>query len=175
METSGHPCGNFQSAVQLLLPLSASVQTATTFVQMAASFIQTPALAEFLGRMNGAQMLEYIDNNPQSPFTKYASMFKKVTMLTQDSRDPRIFVDIKDLENFGKDIFSFSKDALNSKNLTKFAKKALRVKSGNIISNVALSSFLLSYVLPKTQFALRELFTGSKLEPGLINIDNKKR
>ena len=130
---------------------------------------------DFLGRMNGAQMLEYIDNNPQSPFTKYASMFKKVTMLTQDSRDPRIFVDIKDLENFGKDIFSFSKDALNSKNLTKFAKKALRVKSGNIISNVALSSFLLSYVLPKTQFALRELFTGSKLEPGLINIDNKKR
>ena len=98
-------------------------------------------------------------------------MFKKVTMLTSDSRDPRVFVDIKDLEAFGKNIYSFAKDGLASKNLNKFAKKALCVKSFNIISNVALSSFLLSYVLPKTQFALRELFTGSKLEPGLANID----
>lgn len=130
---------------------------------------------DFLSRLNGREMLEYIDNNPQSPFTKYASMFKKVTMLTKDSRDPRIFVDIKDLENFGKDIFSFAKDGLNAENLNKFAKKALRVKSANIISNVALSSFLLSYVLPKTQFALREFFTGSKLEPGLINIDDNKK
>lgn len=126
---------------------------------------------EFLKDMDGRKMLEYIDNNPNSSFTKFASMFKKVTMLTSDTRDPRVFVDIKDLEAFGKNIYSFAKDGLASKNLNKFAKKALCVKSFNIISNVALSSFLLSYVLPKTQFALRELFTGSKLEPGLANID----
>ena len=129
---------------------------------------------DFLEKMNGRQMLEYIDNNPSSPFSRYAAMFKKVTMLTSDSRDPRVFVDLKELETFGKNIFSFAKDGLSAPNLEKFAKKALWVKSFNIITNVVLSSFLLAYALPKTQFALRELFTGSKLEPGLANIDDKK-
>ena len=59
-----------------------------------------------------------------------------------------------------------------TKEIEKFAKKALKVKSGNIIANVALSSFLLAYCLPKAQFLFREWYTGSKLEPGLIEPEN---
>lgn len=132
---------------------------------------------DFLEKMDGRQMLDYIDNNPQSMFAKLAAKFKKVTMLTENYRDPRLFVELDGndgLEKFGKDVYEFAKQSIESNNLKRYAKKALGVKSFNIISNVALSSFLLAYALPKAQFALRELFTGSKLEPGLINVDNKK-
>lgn len=132
---------------------------------------------DFLAKMDGKQMLDYIDNNPQSMFAKLAAKFKKITMLTENYRDPRLFVELDGndgLEKFGKDVYEFAKQSIESNNFKKYAKKALGVKSFNIISNVALSSFLLAYALPKAQFALRELFTGSKLEPGLINVDNKK-
>ena len=52
--------------------------------------------------------------------------------------------------------------------IEKFAKKALKVKSANIIANVALSSFLLAVGLPKLTFMLRKKVTGSDAEPGLI-------
>lgn len=126
---------------------------------------------DFLETADAKQMLEYIDNNPNSVFTKVAAKFKQVTMLTKECRDPRAYVNLGELEKFGKNIYSFASEALNSKSVENYAKKATRVKSLNIITNVALSSFLLAYVLPKTQFALREFFTGSKLEPGLINVD----
>ena len=53
-------------------------------------------------------------------------------------------------------------------NINKFAKKALAVKSGNIIANVALSSILLAIGLPKLTFFLRKKVTGSDAEPGLV-------
>ena len=82
-------------------------------------------------------------------------------------RDPREYVDIKKLAKFRNDIEEFAKKSLNSSDFNSYIKKAKIAKSANILTNVALSSFLLAYVLPKAQFAFRKLITGSDLEPGL--------
>ena len=58
--------------------------------------------------------------------------------------------------------------AKKSNNIEKFAKKALCVKSANILANITLSSILLAICLPKLTFYLRKIVTGSDAEPGLI-------
>ena len=68
---------------------------------------------------------------------------------------------------FKKSEVFFSQKLLKSENVDSYIKKAKFAKSANIITNVALSSFLLAYVLPKAQFAFRKIVTGSDLEPGL--------
>ena len=93
----------------------------------------------------------------------------KKKLLKNGIRDPREYVDIKDLGQFRDELASFmskakgmSKDAFIS-----YIKKAKFAKSANIITNIGLSSFLLAYCLPKAQFAFRKFITGSDLEPGL--------
>lgn len=113
------------------------------------------------------EILEFIDKNPDSIFVKYARKFGKVKFLENNIRDPRAFVDIKDLVKFKENIESFMNKAAVSKSIEKYAKKAKAVKSVNILTNIGLSSFLLAYALPKAQFAFRKLVTGSDLEPGL--------
>ena len=83
-------------------------------------------------------------------------------------RDPRAFVDEKRVQEFQKEIEKFAKQATESGNVEKFAKKALVAKSANILANVALSSFLLAVALPKLTFVLRKKVTGSDAEPGLM-------
>lgn len=124
---------------------------------------------------DGETLLKFIDENPTSTFTKYAKKFEKVKMLKSGVRDPRAFVDVDALAKFKQSIEEFSAKALSvsgDKNVLeqvqKFAKKAKAVKSMNIIANVGLSSFLLAYALPKAQYAFREWYTGSKLEPGIV-------
>ncbi len=113
------------------------------------------------------EILEFIDKNPDSIFVKYARKFGKVKFLENNIRDPRAFVDIKDILKFKENIESFMNKAAVSKSIEKYAKKAKAVKSVNILTNIGLSSFLLAYALPKAQFAFRKLVTGSDLEPGL--------
>ena len=114
-------------------------------------------------------LLEFVDNvqNKDTYFIKYAKKFEKIKMLENGIRDPREYVDLKKLGSFRNDIELFSQKMLKSENIDSFIKKAKFAKSANIITNVALSSFLLAYVLPKAQFAFRKLITGSDLEPGL--------
>lgn len=114
-------------------------------------------------------LLDFVDNlqNKDTYFIKYAKKFEKIKMLENGIRDPREYVDLKKLGNFRNDIKLFSKKLLKSENVDSYIKKAKFAKSANIITNVALSSFLLAYVLPKAQFAFRKLVTGSDLEPGL--------
>lgn len=114
-------------------------------------------------------LLDFVDNiqNKDTYFIKYAKKFEKIKMLENGIRDPREYVDLKILGNFRNDIELFSQKLLNSENVDGFIKKAKFAKSANIITNVALSSFLLAYVLPKAQFAFRKIVTGSDLEPGL--------
>ena len=88
-------------------------------------------------------------------------------MLDNGVRDPREYVDIKKLGKFRNDIEEFAKKALKTNDFNGYLKQARIAKSANILTNVALSSFLLAYVLPKAQFAFRKLITGSDLEPGL--------
>lgn len=114
-------------------------------------------------------LLDFVDNlqNKDTYFIKYAKKFEKIKMLENGIRDPREYVDLKKLGNFRNDIELFSQKLLKSENIDLFIKKAKFAKSANILTNVALSSFLLAYVLPKAQFAFRKLVTGSDLEPGL--------
>lgn len=114
-------------------------------------------------------LLDFVDNiqNKDTYFIKYAKKFEKIKMLENGIRDPREYVDLKKLGSFRNDIELFSQKLLKSENIDLFIKKAKFAKSANILTNVALSSFLLAYVLPKAQFAFRKFVTGSDLEPGL--------
>lgn len=115
------------------------------------------------------ELLKFVDNieNKNTLFVKYANKFNKVKMLDSGIRDPREYVDIKKLGKFRNDIEEFAKKAVKTNDFNGYLKQARIAKSANILSNVALSSFLLAYVLPKAQFAFRKLVTGSDLEPGL--------
>ena len=76
---------------------------------------------------------------------------------------------MKDLAKFRNDLSDFASKSkgLGEDAFKVFVRKARVAKSSNIITNVALSSFLLAYALPKAQFAFRKWITGSDLEPGL--------
>lgn len=118
-------------------------------------------------------LLDFVDNikNKDTLFVKYAKKFGKITMLDNGVRDPRAYVDIKNLAKFRNDLESFAKKAkIGGDKLFKSARVA---KSANILTNIALSSFLLAYALPKAQFAFRKFITGSDLEPGLAPAKDK--
>lgn len=120
------------------------------------------------------EIIEFIDQNPKSLFVKFAQKFNKVKMLNENVRDPREFVNIKNLVNFKKEIEEFREKSLTSKDLTTFAKRAKVAKSVNILTNVLLSSTLLAIVLPKVQYKFRKFVTGSELEPGLVSAKYSK-
>lgn len=112
--------------------------------------------------------IEYLDENPNSKVSKLCEKYCGVKYLKNRVRDPREFVDEKKIGEFLAEVRRFAGDAKASNNVEKFAKKALRVKSANIIANVGISSFLLAVVLPKVTFILRKKVTGSDAEPGLM-------
>ncbi len=113
-------------------------------------------------------IVEFLDKNPDEKFSKLVSKYCGVNYLEKGTRDPRSYVDEKKIKAFQNEIEKFAKQAKTSGNVDKFAKKALNVKSGNIIANVAISSFLLAVALPKVTFMLRKKVTGSDAEPGLL-------
>lgn len=117
----------------------------------------------------GEELLDFVDNNPDSLFVKYANKYKKVSMLDNGVRDPRRYVDLEALKAFRDNISEISQNAIKSGNVEKFMKKAKGLKAVNILANVGISSFLLAFGLPKAQFAFRKLITGSELEPGIID------
>ena len=113
-------------------------------------------------------IIEFLDSKPNSQFSKLTEEFCGVKYLKEGIRDPRAYVDEKAISNFQKEIEKFAKQAKEAGDIKKFGKKALWVKSGNIIANVVLSSILLAICLPKLTFYLRKLVTGSDAEPGLV-------
>lgn len=112
--------------------------------------------------------IDFFDKNPEKKFSQLAEQFCGVKRLKNGIRDPRAFVNEKKLTNFKAEIEKFAKQAIESGNVDNFAKKALNVKSFNILSNIVLSSILLAIGLPKLTFYLRKLITGSDAEPGLV-------
>lgn len=121
-----------------------------------------------LPKSNSAKdLFEFIDSKPTSLFSQMAQEMKKVSYLKSGFRDPRKYVDIKDLANFRNEIEKFVNMAKKSNNIEKFAKKAKYIKCANILANVGISSFLLAGVLPKLQYEFNKLITGSYTDPGL--------
>ena len=113
-------------------------------------------------------IIEFLDKKPNAEFSKLCEKYCGVKYLRSRIRDPRVFIDEKKLNNFKEEIEKYIKDVKTSNNPNKYAKKALVVKSANILANVCLSSFLLAVVLPKITFFLREKVFGKKPEPGLL-------
>lgn len=118
---------------------------------------------------NAKDLIDFIDNKPDTLFSKFAQQMKKVTYLKSGYRDPRKFVDIEDLAKFRNEFENFIKAAQKSKNIESFTRKAKFVKGFNILTNVGISSFLLAGVLPKLQYGFNKLVTGSYTDPGLKN------
>ena len=117
-------------------------------------------------------LIDFIDNKPQALFSRFAQKTGKVSYLKSGYRDPRKFVDIKDLAKFRNEFENFIAKAKQSKNIENFARKAKFVKSANILANVGISSFLLAGVLPAATYKFIKLTTGSYSDPGLVQ--NKK-
>ena len=113
-------------------------------------------------------IIGFLDANPKAQFSEFAEKFCGVKRLENGIRDPRIFIDEKKIIEFKNEIEKFATKAQKSGNIEKFAKKALKVKSANILANITISSILLAIGLPKLTFYLRKLITGSDAEPGLI-------
>ena len=113
--------------------------------------------------------IEFLDKNPKSIFSNLAQKYCGVSYLDNGIRDPRVYIDEKKLQEFSNEIKRFAESAKNSGDIDKFTNKALKVKSGNIIANVGISSFLLAVALPKLTFLLRKKVTGSDAEPGLVS------
>lgn len=112
-------------------------------------------------------LFEFIDSKPDSFFSKFAQKSRKLFYLENGIRDPRKYVDVKDLADFRTELENFINAAKKSGNVAKFARKAKFVKSFNILSNIGISSFLLAVALPKVQYAFNKLVTGSYSDPGL--------
>lgn len=117
-------------------------------------------------------LIDFIDNKPQALFSRFAQKTGKVSYLKSGYRDPRKFVDIKDLGKFRNEFENFIAKAKQSKNIENFVRKAKFVKSANILANVGISSFLLAGVLPAATYKFIKLTTGSYSDPGLVQ--NKK-
>ena len=113
-------------------------------------------------------IIEFFDTNPNETFTKLSEKFCNVKFLNNRIRDPRAYINEKKIFEFQNEIEKFAKQAKESGDIEKFSKKALKVKSANILANIVLSSILLAICLPKLTFYLRKLITGSDAEPGLV-------
>ena len=112
-------------------------------------------------------ILDFLDENPKSLYSRFAQKLKKVDYLESGYRDPRKYVNIESMIKFKEEFEKFAKNAANSGNIEKFANKAKYVKGANILANIGISSFLLAYCLPKAQYAFNKLVTGSYSDPGL--------
>lgn len=122
-----------------------------------------------LPKSNSAEdIFDFIDTKPNTLFSKFAQKMKKISYLESGVRDPRKYVDIKDLTKFKNEFESFITSAKNAKNIEKFARKAKFVKCANILANVGISSFLLAGVLPTATYKFIKLTTGSYADPGLV-------
>lgn len=119
-------------------------------------------------------ILDFIDQNPNSIFVEEAKKLKLVSFLDGNIRDPRKFVNTGEIASLKESISEFAEDAIKSGSVEKFAKKALKAKSFNTILNIGTSSLLLAYVLPKVQFLLRKLITGTNADPAISEIVDKK-
>lgn len=119
--------------------------------------------------MPKGNIIDFLDNKPDSKFSKLCEKYAGVKYLKNRIRDPREFVDENKISKFQQEIEKFASQSKESGNVEKFAKKALKVKSANILANVGISSFLLAVTLPKITFILRKKITGSDAEPGLMS------
>lgn len=124
------------------------------------------------------EVIDFIDNNPKSLFSKIAAQKGEVKFLKSGVRDPRCYVNTEKVFKLSEQMRDFAKNARGgdtnaskntiTKNVVKYTRKALFAKSSSILTNIAISSSLLAVALPQTQFLLRKLLFKSDVDPGLV-------
>jgi len=115
-------------------------------------------------------IIDFIDSNPTTIFTKECKKLSLVKFLNNNVRDPRDYVDTKKIADLKTAIEDFIKNAANSGSIENYAKKAIYAKSFNTFLNIGISSFLLAIMLPKLQFLFRKIITGTELDPGIQEV-----
>ena len=114
------------------------------------------------------EVIDFIDKNPKSIFSKIAAQQGEVKFLKSGIRDPRCYVDTEKVFNLSQKMKEFGSNARLSGDVKKYAKKALGAKTASIFANIAISSTLLAVGLPQLQFAVRKMFFNSDVDPGLV-------
>lgn len=114
------------------------------------------------------EVIEFLDKNPKSLFSKIAQQQGEVQFLKSGVRDPRCYVDTDKVFKLAQKMDEFGRGARKSGDVKKYARKALGAKSASILANIAISSTLLAVALPQLQFALRKLLFKSDVDPGLV-------
>lgn len=114
------------------------------------------------------EVIEFLDKNPKSLFSKILEKRGDVKYLESGIRDPRAYVDTQKVFELSEQMNKFAADAKKSGNIIKYANKAVKAKSLNIVMNIAISSALLAVALPQAQYGLRRLISDSKADPGLL-------
>lgn len=114
------------------------------------------------------EIIDFLDNKPKSIFSDIVAKNGDVKYLKNGVRDPRCYVDTEKIFKLSKQMNEFSVNARNSGDVKKYAKKALKAKSVNIVANIAISSTLLAIALPQALFGLRKVMFGSDVDPGLV-------
>lgn len=114
------------------------------------------------------EVLEFLDVNPKSLFSKIVAKKGGVKYLENGIRDPRAYVDTKKVFELSQQMDKFAIDARKYGDVVKYANKAIKAKSVNILMNIAISSTLLAVALPQAQYALRRVISDSKADPGLL-------
>lgn len=113
-------------------------------------------------------VIDFIDNNPKSLFSKIAAEQGEVKFLKSGYRDPRCYVNTEKVFNLAQKMNNFAQDAKKSGNIKSYAQKAILAKSTSIAANIVISSALLAVGLPQLQFAFRKMFFKSDVDPGLV-------
>ena len=85
------------------------------------------------------EVIEFLDKNPKSVFSKIAAQQGEVEFLKSGVRDPRCYVDTEKVFELAQKMKIFGEDARKSGNVIKYAKKALGAKSASILANIAIS------------------------------------
>lgn len=92
----------------------------------------------------------------------------KTTDKAKQVLDAKKYIEIKDVKKLSDNIGDFAKAMLKSgKSSEQFIKKAKTVKASFLITNLAICSGVLGYVLPKIQYVYRKKVYGSDDFPGI--------
>ena len=77
-----------------------------------------------------------MDKNPDTKISQLCEKYCGVKYLKNRVRDPREYVDEEKIGKFLNEVKKFANEAVASGDVDKYAQKALKVKSANILANV---------------------------------------
>lgn len=153
--------------------LDPKILEGNTFV----SAIKNKQSIQSLAHLDEAGMLKFIDENLKngkfSDLTLQYAAKTKLIKLKDGSRDALKYIEVDKIKQLNENMIKFAQKAANIDNVDQFMNKVKVVKRTGIVANIAISTFLMSYVIPKLQYAFRKKYTGGQEHPGILAADDK--